>query len=476
MIKLTCMEKFLWYSSLSGDLLVLATTVLDAPPDLPKLSENLFVQALGHFRRRHPLLSAGIVMETNELFLTLSDQTSQASVEHSFGKTFDSRKKLIEDLEAFNQKTFDYQDPGMALWRARLDKFTDEEDGNKTRLALTLIIPLFITDGINIVVLLVELVNIINALLMDRECEEIRVKHEIMNDFYELCEKSNLINEEKLKQVKSLIEQRPSLPNKFLFDPHLKTDAQARGLKICFFNLDSSTSQELVKACKARKVKVNGAIFAICLYALNDLYAENNLAFPKCLRFKLPANLRIRVSPAMSLSNMRHLINLLEFTLDSPAFGDFRDIWTDSAEINKQIDAVVNMEDGSFFTASHDFQEFEEFFSLVQDPSMTLEEILTKCAEVKDCDFMLSNIGTYAYEHAKQSSSAQEGPLLTKEIYFGDSLSSFPATGSGLLVHSCLWNNQLMFQVSANKASIDSAHVDRFVELFKVRASQCIKS
>ena len=67
-----------------------------------------------------------------------------------------------------------------------------------------------------------------------------------------------------------------------------------------------------------------------------------------------------------------------------------------------------------------------------------------------------------------------EGPLKIKENYFSDSGHSVPNILPGLVFHISFWNDQIMIQLSANKFAINSAFVDRYIDLVDYQLKKSI--
>ena len=49
--------------------------------------------------------------------------------------------------------------------------------------------------------------NILNALVLDQECEEMRTRLSVTDNFYDVCRKSSLVDDEMLKKIEQRIEQ-----------------------------------------------------------------------------------------------------------------------------------------------------------------------------------------------------------------------------------------------------------------------------
>ena len=54
-----------------------------------------------------------------------------------------------------------------------------------------------------------------------------------------------------------------------------------------------------------------------------------------------------------------------------------------------------------------------------------------------------------------------------KELYYGDSLKSYPTMNIPFILHIHTFNNRLMVQLSSNRSKISSIHSDKFLFIFK---------
>ena len=199
-IKLSSYLKAKFYSTTYGDFIVFNTGIIKNVRGNKNLTPGLVKTALRHMQTRHPLLRSHIeheeVAENEEdLFLCIADDNSDenlAPIELQWTEEISSRAEMIKELEEFNSKIVKFRDGG-SLAQAKAIEFVD--DGLK-KYAISLRMLCLITDGVNIVVLLIEFVNIINALLAGEECEEMRIKLELANDMHTELSNQNIFTEQ----------------------------------------------------------------------------------------------------------------------------------------------------------------------------------------------------------------------------------------------------------------------------------------
>jgi hypothetical protein len=461
-------EKSLYYYTKCGDLMVLGVAIINNSSQRQTLDVDLVKRGLKFMKKRHPLLRAHLEHEpSNEdvyLIINKLDESAECELEW---KTIESRDELNQELETFNCKMFHYEKKCL-LWRCKVVEF---KENDALKYAICLQIPLFITDGINITALLVELVNIINAILVDKVCDEMKTELELVDNLNIMTEKSKLFTE---KQRKGVELKRNEQNNDFVLDKKFKSNAE-KGLKINMMKFDRDVTNKLMKMCKEKNTKLTGLMNAAVLYALNDLYLENGLKFPQNISCGIPVNLRIRYQPNLEFSQVRFQVCLSSINLDSSDFGRFKNIWTDSDYVNKQIEKSACMDDGSLFLTTHDFESIKEFNSAIRaflTSDARSSGVQTALAHGNTTDLIFSNTGKWVCDRMKQF----VGPWQIAEIYYGDALSSTPCLLSALIFHLAFWNGELQLLLSSSKSSIAPQFTDRLLFLFERFIINCVSN
>lgn len=235
------------------------------------------------------------------------------------------------------------------------------------------------------------------------------------------------------------------------------------GLKINLIRMDKFLSDRLIKLSKQNQVKVTGFINTAIIYALRELYQENNLAFPDEISCGMPANLRLRYQPNLDFSNIRFQVCLAHLNLSYPFFGEYKSIWKDSAYVDDLIAKSTSIDDGKLFLTTHDKMAIEHFNRLFEECIDRNRNVCEKMSETNHCDLILSNIGRYVNDRKK----LVNGKFKISEIYYGDSLISNPNMLSALILHVSNWNGEIQMLLSSNLAAIGSVFVNRLIYLFK---------
>ncbi len=134
-------------------------------------------------KKRHPLLRANISHDPVLKSVNLIIKNKYAEDLDLEWCRIDSRVFLTKTLEEFNSKLFEYEKKCL-LWRCKVIEF---KENGINKFCLALVLPLYITDGINITTITIELVNIINSILNDRECEEMRINLDLIDNLHVNC-------------------------------------------------------------------------------------------------------------------------------------------------------------------------------------------------------------------------------------------------------------------------------------------------
>jgi hypothetical protein len=451
-------EKTMFYSLLYGDLNVFGVSVISSAEIEYNLSRETVEQALFYLKKRHPLLRAHIRhdIDSEDVHFVINELKNSPRVELEWSKV-DSRDEMVLEIEKFSSKKFKYG-PGILTWESKVIEINNQHNNSKPW-AICILLPLFVTDGINISTLLVELVNIINSVGTGKECNEMKLDLNLIGSLNDETIKSGFFIE---KHEKLLEELKKKRYNSFLLHDEFKKFNES-GLKINLMRFDLQTTQLIVKKCKEKNLKMTGFLNSALIYALNSLYNENNLEFPKHFACDIPANFRLRLNPMLDFSHVRDLVFLAKVNFDTPNFGQFRDIWKDAEYINKFIDAGLCTEDGSIFLASHDIDFLMKLNKIWQNSLLNESNCDLSSIKGHYSDLVLSNTGRWVYDYKKRV----DGPLSINEIYYGDSLTSNPNLSCAVIFHSSYWNKELQVCFSSNKSSIGSIFMDRFAALFE---------
>ena len=456
-VKLCPYEKSLYYYSRCGDCLVIGIAVIESEKRTI-LTSLLVRHALNYLKNRHPLLRAYLEhdKESDEVYLVMRDDIISFSFDEiclEWSNVY-TKEALTDELEKFNSKKFEYEKKSY-LWRAKVVKFNEDD---KDKYAVSFVLPLYLTDGLNISCILIELVNIINALLIDKECEEMKVRLELVDNLNVLTSEYKLFSD---KQKWAINELRTIQNNNFILDDEFKCNEL--GLKINMLKLNKKLSEKLLAKAKEKNTKLTGMLNAAIVYALRDLYEENGLVFPSDLICGLPANLRIRYQPNLDFSHIRFQVCLAHFNLSRPNFGDFNDIWADARHVNELVEKCTSMEDGSLFLGTHDFESIDLFNRMFKECVDDEERACKTMNKTNHCDLILSNLGTYVSSRKK----IFQGPFDIKEVYHGDSLQSSPNVISALIFHITFWNREIQILLSSNKSAMGTKYSERLINLLE---------
>jgi hypothetical protein len=459
-------EKSLYYYTKCGDLMVLGVAVVESSVSQHTLDVDVVRRGLNFMKKRHPLLRAHLEHEppNEDVYLIINKLEESVDCELEW-VNIETRDELNFKLEQFNSKMFHY-DSKCLLWRCKVIRFLEN---NNEKYAVCLQIPLFITDGLNIIALLVELVNILNALAVDKVCDEMKIELDLVDNLNVMTEKSHLFTE---KQKKGIESKRGDQHNDFVLDKKFKSNTDM-GLKINLIKFDRDVTNKLMKMCKEKNTKPTGFMNAAVLYALNELYLENGLKFPSNISCGIPINLRTRYQPNLDFSHVRFQVCLSKINLDSRDFGRFRNVWKDSEYINREIEKSASMEDGSLFLTTHDLESIKEFNSAIRallNSDVKSSGLPAAVAHGNTTDLIFSNTGKWVFDSKRQFVR----PWHIVETYYGDSMSSTPSLLSALIFHLAFWNGELQFLLSSSRSSIAPCFTDRLVFLFERFVSNCI--
>lgn len=454
-VELSDYEKLIYNINTLGDFNVISIVILDCE-DNNEITESIFKKAMFYMYNRHPLFRARIHKSTskNKIFFKFPNEDEKIKnfneIPVEIKTEVNEDVSITEQLEAFNSTLFDYENKCL-LWRVKLFAF------NAKRYVLALVMPFFITDGMNINALSIEIVNILNCILTRKICDEMHCRLDLIDNLHEQIEKHNLIKieavENRLKSLKNILF---TLPGKFKnnFD---------NGLKINLMTLSADLSKKVIDTAKLRGLKLTGYLFATALYALKDLFDDNKFYFPRDIACGIPANLRLRLNPNIEFYHMRYCVLLTHLDLYYPRFGTFKDIWKDAEYVNEVIANNTRFDNGSILELSHD-NEYIEMGNSIFDSCQDAKILSNLLNSQKTFDLSLSNLGTYSFDRVKRI----DGPLKISEIYHGDSINTEPNAFPSLMLHVSTWDFRIMIQLSSSRRAFATHYSDQFMELYKL--------
>lgn len=220
--------KMLFNFTRCGDLTVIGMAILENKDKTLRdldLTCELVKKSIEYLLKRHALLRAHIETDddTSKVYFSIDDNDpkwSQVVVGQDlvYGK-LNTRNQVHARLESLVDKRLDYK-VNCKLWRAGLFSFpvgTGSQECNQSgcasnQYALVFLLPLYMTDALNITSLTIELVNLINSLVLGIECEEMRVQLPLVDTELNLIRKENLIGQ---KQIENIIEMKSLYHIKF---------------------------------------------------------------------------------------------------------------------------------------------------------------------------------------------------------------------------------------------------------------------
>jgi hypothetical protein len=464
-IKLTAYDKIIYNFTRLGDLNTIGVGIIDSSDKTVQVDRTLMKKALYYLIERHPLMRSHL--ESNdentknaELYYRIEEKFNLNYLDRDYDEDdlncehLTSRGELTKKLEKFNSREFEYFKK-CKLWRIALYSFVDEEEAleeKRLKHAIVIVMPLFLTDGLNICTIIIELVNILNSLSNQTECLEMKEKLQVSDNMYTILEERHLFTD----KHKAMIDEMHASDKRldFKYSNKFKCNNE-RGLKINIFRIDKETTRRVIEMAKARNLKLTGVVAALIIYTINDLYEANKVIFPKDVCFGVSANLRFRAYPKIDYNLMRKYTAFVLVKAFYPDFGLFGDLWRDAKYLNELIKEASDFESGAAFYETHNFNDIiymNKTFEIIKDK----EKLISLFANEISYDLVISNCGKYVFDEKKPSLSK---PFEIDEIYFCDSFQSFPGTA----VYLSYWNDELQFTISTNKSTISSCFVDQMI-------------
>jgi hypothetical protein len=450
--ELTDYEKIVLNINKLGDLLVMGIILIENEETNSnvQLTESTVRNALNLLQKRHPFFHAYIDENSN---LQINEQDYNLIELEWFDQDQlqPNRSEMLTQLELFNAKPFDFK-AYSNLVRCKVVRYLENESSNKIMYSISLSIASIITDGINVTAITIELVNIINALLSQTECSEMKTCLEPVESLHYYVEKYKLFGE---KQKNNLLEKQKEQEVEFLLDKEFRQFNET-GFKLDCFKVDKQTTSKIMQKAKENKIRLTGYLNTAVLYALRDLYNEYNLKLPEILTSSHAVNLRFRYEPSMEYYHLRYqvlLTNEIQIKRDDLT----NEIWSDSQIIHEKIVETTDLNSGNAFVVSHN----EDILGAYLE-SFKNENVLNEMHKEMHGDLAISNIGAYVWN---KRMVYDLGPFKIKETYFSDSLQTVPHIIPGLVFHIGYWNEEIMIQLSSNKYAIGAIFVNKLLDL-----------
>lgn len=461
-IELSPLERMFTYLNLLGDFNTMSIGFLESNC---ALDQDVVTKALHIMQSRHPYFRAYLDIKRKEdkVFLKImksDDQLSRKIQLEWMDLNDETRESVIEKTTIFNSKMFEHGQKQL-LWRVQVIKYDAKNDG-LYKYCLNLAAHCVITDGMNILALLIEIVNIINSLATNTECEEMITKLVPIGNIYELSEQRGLFkrseHDKKIKELEKLQKE------KFLFDKKFgskKSTNPEKGYKLDLFKLEKSLSEKILASCKKNDVKLTSYLNAVTFYSLKKLYDENGLKMPKKIIIDCPISLRIRYKPNLEFCHCGPHTAFATFQPDKKMFGDYVNFWKDCRNLNEALKEMTSTETGAAFSVTHNFKIIEAISQALAE-AKTIEDVCRLFYEENECDVAVSNLGAFVNEKCK----IFPGILDLKEVYVSDSMQSVPCAANGLIIHPLFWKEEIMIQLGANKWKFNTVYFNRFKALF----------
>ena len=457
LFELNHFEKYCYNFAQHGDLIVMVSTIIENDCQKTNLDIELIRKALIIMQNRHPCLRSYVEKKNDRVFIKLHEKDQQNMIKikwHDLTDKYITRDELTSLAEKENSELFMYSNDSL-LWRIQVILF---KENLQIKYMINFTMAFFTTDGFNMTTLTIELINILNSLLTNQTCNEMNEKLEQIDGLYEYCEKNKLVKENNFKEIES---RNKHSHLRFLLPEKLRYPSEA-GFKLNFLKYDRENSSKMVKICKENKIRLTSFFYTVGLYALKELYDQNEILFPKEILIDIAASLRVRYNPILNFSDIRTHVAIIDFVLNDQTFGNFNNFWQDAQILNNMIQEKTDINEGILFSTTHDIQGLKNFNEIFLNEK-SANENLTKASKETICDFAYSNLGSYVNEKVNIVS----GPLNIKEIYCSDSLQSNPPMSIGIIHHIIFWKGEMMLQFGANKSKISSRNMNTYIENYK---------
>jgi hypothetical protein len=315
-IELNSFEKVIYKINTMGEIIFLGFDIIESQSQtVEELTRECVDRALGHMQNRHPLLRAHLefATESDKVEFVYSESKTERLCLTEWKKV-ESREKMMDIVHVFANSTFDLANKGL-LWRFKTIEFVEDE---VKKFTLAILINGVITDGLNGMTLLVEIVNIVNAMLKNEECTEMKVRHErAAKNFHDLAIERNLFNEAEQSSKFEEVRMQKLAHEPFLIPEALRVPGEA-GAHLETFFVDETRTTELLNFLKTKSQRPTGVLTSIFFQAVRQLYADNGLKFPGQISFVCPASMRVRYEPKLDLSEVGFHVLICHVHYDLP--------------------------------------------------------------------------------------------------------------------------------------------------------------
>ena len=466
-IELTNFEKMVSYPQQFGDYLVMGTLFVESSL---AVDAHLVRKALFIMQQRHPFYRAHMELVNpteNRMFLNLlnyeddpnlADKIKLEWLDLTSNKESSTlRKRLVDESSHFNSQVFKYGKENL-LWKIQVIAYKDTLEEKVFKYVFNLVNHIAITDGLNTNTLTVELVNILNALMIGQECDEMKEKLQPYDNLHVLCKQRGLFSEQK-HQAKIEEMDKRQMP-KFRLDDKFKSSNES-GFKLDFVKLGKETTGKILSKSKLHNIRLTGYFQTIALYALKSLYDGEKLIFPSKVIIEIAASLRVRYNLDFAHGGF-HTVMVI-FEADETRFGKFVDFWSDAKYLHELIEENTSSETGTLFSLSHS-KKLDEF-NRVFCESSSIEEVKSILNHENECDLGVSNLGRFVNDHVKVF-NPDESPIEIREMYCTDPLNSNPCISPAIVLHVLYWRGEIFIEFGANKSAIGSSFVDKYNQLF----------
>jgi hypothetical protein len=447
LVELIPVEKFFYHGTVLGDEYVIGIAITSANDIM--LNDDLIKEAMYYLYKRHPLFRAHIHVDSisKKIYFAIPTVYEKTADEMKFQRCrLSSRSDLTREIERFSVQCLDYKSK-VLLWGLEVMEYEQNEQNIHV---FVLSVPMYMTDGVNITALTIELINIVNSLMQNKKCQEMIQSLDLVDDVEKIIEKYNLAGDKYREDFEKNRKNKPQinfqLPNSFKNNDY--------GYKINLLPLEVELTRKLVAYAKKNEIKVNSILTTAFYYALKELYAENGIRIQKDVTMYVMVNLRFRVEPNIDFSHVRDYATGFGLELEYPSFGKYENMLDDCKYVEKEV--KQNIKDCTMFDWILNGQD--EIFD-----DTDLKTVYAEHDAARVCDFLMSNTGTWVADRKK----VLDGPIKIDELYYGDSLKSFPTMNIPFILHIHTFNERLMIQLSSNRTRINSIYSDRFIILFE---------
>lgn len=203
---------------------------------------------------------------------------------------------------------------------------------------------------------------------------------------------------------------------------------------------------------------------ASIFYSIRDFYVENGLEPARDTCSAISMNMRFRLPNKVDFASPGFFSGLIPIQAEYPRFGRYQDFTADAKYLDELIRKGTEQTNGSIFIDILDENEQTFVNQIFERNRHDLAQVCTRLQQRSMTDVVVSNIGTYLCTNKRQEPN---GPFQINEIYYADSMSSVPSRDTSLIYHAALWNDEIMFMVSSDRARLASFYSDRLVTLLE---------